>query len=121
LNALGAPLAGRGRHVRAFPGRSTDPSIVRNESAVQQPGLDWSSCGDGVVYIPSTGNGRTQPYAKAVLCTQCTSRPDVPELTDRDIQHVTGPAGFRNRVHKFDSCRGHDRKPDRADRANRRV
>ena len=38
LNPLGAPLAGRGRHVRAFPGRSTDPSIVRDESAVQQPG-----------------------------------------------------------------------------------
>ena len=40
LNALGAPLAGRGRHVRAFLSRSTDPSIVRDESAVQQPRLD---------------------------------------------------------------------------------
>jgi hypothetical protein len=86
LNPLGAPLAGRGRHVRAFPGRSTDPSIVRNQGAVQQAGSGLECDGDGVVYTPSTGSNRSQLYARELLCIRRTSRPGVPGSTDRDIQ-----------------------------------
>src|SRR5579871_1678416 len=37
---------------------------------------------------------------------------DETNAADTDVQHVTGPVDFLNRVHKFDSCRGHHRKSE---------
>ena len=124
LNPLGASAVSRDRHlfVRSSCGGTGDSSIVRNNHVVS-PGRVLGCQLAELFRGPrrSPGSHLTAPSTTRLHGTAGPSpkrrrsraldapRNRVPANTaDADVDHVTGPAGFLNRVHKFDSCRGHE-------------
>jgi hypothetical protein len=59
------------------------------------------------VYQPSTRTGRTPAYAADSDVLPERSSPYRTDSSDTAGLHGTESSGFLNRVHKFDSCRGH--------------